>query len=176
MSESLSVWVLSLLVSMQPKAPWRDTYERTAQAIAKVSIESPLFGGEDGPMRTAAIMSSVAWFESTLKPDAAGDCADRKADGTCKPGGTPRSFCLFQIHESNFSALGVTRAQIQSDVDTCARAAIRMMHASFSVCRDQPVEDRLGQYASGGETCAGLAASRSRIRKGMWLFRSKRPS
>lgn len=172
---TLTAWILNLILTLQPSAPWSETYGRTAEAIARVSEASPVFAGEDGPARTAAMLVALAWFESSFRPDAAGDCDRKQPNGMCAPGGRPRSFCLFQIGESNFAALGVTREQVQTDVDVCADAAIRMVRISFQVCRARPLEDRLGHYASGGSSCDGVAASRNRIRKGMWLFRSTPP-
>lgn len=159
-------WVLAMMIATQPEAPWRATYEATAEAIVAEASSRPLPFPKDAEERTAALLVSTAWFESTFKPDAEGD-HDKLPDGRK---GTPRSFCLFQIGSSNFAALGVTREQILTDVPTCVRAAGAMMRVSFSVCRGRPAEELLGHYASGGASCAGVRESRHRWRKGAWLF------
>ena len=42
----LKTWILSLMLTLQPKAPWADTYESTAESIATVvESEAPLFAG-----------------------------------------------------------------------------------------------------------------------------------
>lgn len=153
---TLAAWVLFAMSSIQPKAPWIDTYPKTADAIAKVSIDEPLFDGDDGPRRTAALFVSVAWFESTFNPKAEGDKG--------------QSVCLFQIGVSNLKALGTTRQEILEDVEVCTRAARRMMKISFNVCRRRPFEEWLGHYASGGNTCGGLKESRHRVEKAKWIF------
>jgi hypothetical protein len=165
------------MLLVQPAAtPWSETYAATADAIATAAIASPLPGlGSEAVERTAAVMVAVALFESHFQQDAEGDCVDKRPDGMCKRGARARSFCAFQINESNFAALGTTRAQIQSDINTCAAAALRMMHVSFGVCRTRPLEERLGHYASGGSTCGGLAASRARMGKALWIVRKSPP-
>lgn len=155
-------WVLLLMLKGQPApVPWRSTYEGTAEAIARASDASPLFEGEHGPAKTAAVLVATAIAESALKPDAVGD------NGT--------SFCLLQVNQSNFASLGVTRARVQEDVGTCVSAALRLMHGSFRVCRGRPLLERLGHYASGGPTCGGLAASRSRMGRALQLFERHPP-
>lgn len=161
--DPLTAWTLAAMVKLQPEAPWRGTYDETAQVISRVAADSPLFTGDDGPRKTAALLVSVAWFESTFKPDALGDKG--------------KSVCLFQIHESNHKSLGVTRDELLTNRETCVRTGRKLMQISFGVCRDRPVEDHLGQYAAGGSTCGGskgegLRESRHRVWRGQWLFRS----
>lgn len=170
---AFKAWVLALFLLAQPTAPWSATYEASADTIARAALASPVFGGADGPAKTAAMLVSLGWFEGALKPDAAGDCHERRADGTCKAGATPHSWCMMQVHESNFAALGVTRDQIVGDFDACVDAALRMVRISMGVCRGRPVDDLLGQYASGGGECGGLVQSKHRMRKAFWLLRTR---
>lgn len=144
-------WVLSLMLAVQPSAPWRATYESTAEAIAWEASASPAYGDE---YRTAAVLVSLAWFESTLQPDARGDCTLHGAPSSCAvAGAVPHSFCLMQIHESNLAGLHTTRAEVQSDVRACVRAGLSLVHTSLRVCRAAPVEERLRWYAGGGAAC-----------------------
>lgn len=152
----LAALALAMMLRAQPSAPWADTYPSTAKAVAEAAHASPVFAGGDGEQRTVALLVSMAWFESTFNPAAVGD--------------NGRSVCLFQIHETNWKWLGVTREALQ-DVRVCARTAVRMVHQSFRVCRARPLEERLGWYAAGGPDCTrGLSPSRHRVRKALWLF------
>ena len=166
--------VLAMMLNTDPKietVAHRDTFESSAIVIAKVSADSPIFAGPDAVERTEALLVALGFHEGSLKPDAAGDCSPSETDpktGMCLPGGTPHSFCMFQVHESNFAALKTTRTEVQSDFEVCARSAITMLRASLSICRGRPQEELLGNYASGGGLCGGpkgqgLAKSRTRV-------------
>jgi hypothetical protein len=146
-------WVLSLMIAVQPNAPWRDTYESTAHAIAKVvAEEEPLFAGELGRERTAAVLVSIAWFESTFNPAAVGDHG--------------RSRGLYQIQGEGEL----------SDPVEATRVALRLVRASFRVCRARTMDERLGWYAAGGKDCErGLRESRHRLLKAKWLVKNRPP-
>ena len=146
-------WILSLMIAMQPNAPWRDSYESTAQAIAKVvAEEEPLFAGEMGREKTAAVLVSIAWFESTFDPHATGDHG--------------RSHGLYQIQG---------KGELSDPVDA-TRAALSLVRASFRVCRARTMDERLGWYAAGGNDCErGLRESRHRLLKAKWLVKNHAP-
>ena len=161
----MSAWILLLMIGLQPSAPWADTYATTANAIAKAAEAEPLFAGEDGPARTAALLVAVAKFESNFKPGALGDKST--------------SVGLWQINQSNFAGLGITKAELLADRDLEVRAALSMMRASFKVCAARKAEDWLGHFASGGATCTnvgGLIASRHRVGLAIRLFRDHPPT
>jgi len=169
-------YVLSLMLAGQPREniAWGDTYETTAAAIARGVKANPLFAGIDGEERTAAVLVSLGIFEGALKPNAQGDC-DRTnpVTGMCVPGSKPHSFCMFQINESNFNALSVTKDEILTDMNVCVGAALRMAKASFQACSAFPILDRLNQYATGGRRCVAKVSSDKgvhRMRKALWLF------
>lgn len=65
-------FVLDMMTKAVPpaKVPWGDTYSTSAEAIATAANNAPLFAGDDGPARTAAIMVGVADMESKLDPKA----------------------------------------------------------------------------------------------------------
>ena len=166
--------VLAMMLDTDPKielVAHRSTFEASAETIAKVSADTPVIMGADGVARTEALLVSLFFHEASLKPDAAGDCEKEKTDpktGMCLPGGTPRSFCGFQINESNFAMLKTTKGEIQSDFEVCTRSAITMLRASFAICRGRPQEELLGNYAFGRGTCGGpkgegLGKSRTRV-------------
>lgn len=167
----LKLWILNVLLAMEPNTPWKGTYESTAEAFAKYAVQMPLFQGDEDGRKTASIFVSVAWFEGHFKPDAQGDCdkTDPKT-GMCAAG-RPHSFCTFQINESNLKSFDVTKDQLLSDIDTCTRVAASIMKRSFSVCKDRPLEDRLNWYAAGGGDCrANVPKGRHRMNKGKWVY------
>ena len=146
----MSSWILVLMIGLQPSAPWADTYATTANAIAKAAEAEPLFAGEDGPARTAALLVATGWFESRFRPDAIGDHG--------------RSHGVFQA----------SRVPV-ADVDAQVAQALAMMRGSFATCHGRKAEDWLAQYASGGSTCTnvgGLIASRHRVGLAMRIFRA----
>jgi hypothetical protein len=169
-------YVLALMLAAQPESPHRATYETTAAAIALASTRRPLSLGAE---KTAALIVSIAWFESggTFQPDAEGDrpCLERTEE-TCTRRGEPRSFCTMQVHRSNFRGLGISRERIQRDIGVCIEAGLTMMHASFSACRTHPLEERLDAYAVGGAGCTHPWRDEGghRVRKGLALFASAR--
>jgi hypothetical protein len=158
MLSALATWILGLLVVLQPNAPWKATYEQTAKAIAQVvEEEPPLFEGDMGKYKSAALMSSLAWFESTLNPSATGD------HGV--------SHGLFQVQG---------HGDLRDPLDA-ARASYAMVRQSFRICKARPIEERLAWYAAGGYDCTvqsedAVKKSRNRVLRGMWLFRKYKPA
>lgn len=168
-------YVLALMLAALPSAPpkTRATFPVTAAAIARAASASPLFAGESGERRTAAVLVAVGTFESSLVPDAAGDCGPghTKANGTCEEGAKAHSFCLLQVNESNLAYARTTRAEILADVGVCVRTGLMLMRDSFRICRREPESDRLSWYAGGGGTCGVSADARSKGRHRMALAR-----
>jgi hypothetical protein len=158
----LTAWILSLLLIMQPTAPWSDTYEATARAIDQVVQEQPSLFTDDleGRQKTAALLASLAWFESTLKPNAVG--------------GRGRFRGLYQTG-------GRTGANGDlSDPVVATRVALALVRESFRLCAARPLDERLANYAAGGTTCRdvgdlALSKSRARVRKAMWLVKHHAP-
>lgn len=177
-------WILSLMIAVQPVAPWRATYERTAAAIARQASASPVFDGSDGDSRSAAVLVGISRYESGFRIDAGGDCdATDPKTGLCAKGHekTASSLGLFQINRTNFYDLGVTAAEMTSDPDIQARAALRMVKSSFRNCRHLPLPDRLSWYAAGRKACTadggawGVSESRTRMRLALRLFAERPP-
>lgn len=135
-------WVAGMMLGLEPSAPWRPTYDKTADAIAKVANAEPLFDGDAG--RTAALLVSVAWHESRLKPDA-----------VSKNG---QWLCLYQLDKRHLEdpkkALG--------DPETCTRAAMKILRESLAKCAKRPHGEQLAMFMSG--SCdKGLPESRYRM-------------
>lgn len=139
-------WILSLMVSLQPvdRTPWADTFASTALAIDQVVLEEePLYRGPDGKERTAALLVSLAWFESRFRVDAVGDHG--------------QSIGLYQVskaHAPREELLGAASA---------TRVALGLIRESQRVCAGRALPEQLGWYASGGRACGGLAKSRHRM-------------
>lgn len=125
-------WVVGLLAALEPAAPYASTYEKTAEAIARVSESEPLFAVEDkGEERTATLLVALAWYESRLKPDA------KSKDG--------RFYCLYQIGKSYLSEPD----KALTDPETCTRAAVKIIKKSLQLCSGRKLEERLAIYMSG---------------------------
>jgi len=136
-------WVVSLMVALEPSAPWRPTFEKTAEAIARVAESDPLF--EDrGEERTAALLVSVAWYESRLKPNA------KSANG--------QFLCLYQVDRRHLP----DPQKALDDPEVCTRAALKILKGSLAKCTARPFDERLAMFMSG--SCdRGLAESRYRM-------------
>jgi hypothetical protein len=158
-------WILVLMLALQPRAPWRDSYEETAKAIANVvTEEAPLFAGAEAKERTAALLVALAWAESRFDPKAVGDHG--------------RSVGLYQIFSANLpTSEGFKREDILGNPTNATRVALRMLRQSMNVCGKRPIEERLGWYASGNAQCAkGLPESRFRVGLGQRIYREHPPA
>ena len=145
------------MLALQPEAPWKDTYQATAEAIDHAVAEQPsLFGDDpDGRAKTAAVLVALAWAESTFKPNAVGHGGVRG---------------LYQIG-------GKTG---MSDPLAASRTALTMIRESFRLCSARPVGERLAVYAAGGTSCKNmpekvLAKSRFRVMKALALVKKIPP-
>jgi hypothetical protein len=125
-------WVVSLLAALEPTAPWSDTYEKTAEAIARVSESEPLFSVDDrGEERTATLLVALAWYESRLKPNA------KSKNG--------RWYCLYQVDKSYFP----DAEKALTDQETCTRTAVKILRKSLELCKARAPEERLAAFTSG---------------------------
>lgn len=130
-----------MMTALEPTAPWKDTYEATATAIAKAAETAPLYG-ENTEEKTATLLVAVAWYESRFKPDA------KSADG--------QTMCLFQVNKRYFE-----EGETPSDPTACTKQAMVILKKSLAKCSSRPQEERLAAFTSG--TCdKGVAASRYR--------------
>jgi hypothetical protein len=137
-----AAWIAGMMTSLEPSAPWSSTYDRTADAIAKLAEAEPLFEG-DAP-RTAALLVSVAWYESRLKPNAV------SSNG--------RWVCLYQLDKRHLD----DPKKALEDPETCTRAAMKILRASLASCAKRAGDERLAMFMSG--TCdKGLPESRYRM-------------
>jgi hypothetical protein len=138
-------WVVGLMVALEPSSPWRGTYEKSAEAIARVAESEPVFD-DHGEERTAALLVAIAWYESRLKPNA------RSKDG--------QFLCLYQVDKRHLA----DPQKALDDPEVCTRAAIKIIRSSLQQCGavKKALDDRLAQFMSG--TCEkGVVDSRYRM-------------
>jgi len=139
-------WVVGLLVALEPQAPWANTYEKTAEAIARVSESEPLWAAEEkGEERTATMLVALAWYESRLKPSA------KSKNG--------QWYCLYQVGKGY---LGPEPEKALTDQELCTRAAIKILRKSLELCKSRAPDERFAVFMSG--VCdRGGVESRQRV-------------
>jgi hypothetical protein len=149
--ESMIAWILAAMaMSWSLTSPIMGIIPKpVAAAIATASLEKPLFVGEDGARRTAALMVAVARHESGFKADAKGDCKDKLPGwpGCGKDASsTPTSFCFGQIHlpDGAKTVEGWTADELLTDPLKCARSMREILRGSV---KNSPKSEPLLQYA-----------------------------
>lgn len=151
---ALGAWVLVAMTGLQPDAKWKGTYPATAEAIAKVATEAPLYDGAQKEVKTAALYVAISYYESRFRNDARG--------------GKGRFLCLLQVARENLPPGGA--ADVLAHPESCLRAALPLLQRSFKKCASFPEVDRLGLFAA--STCEkGAEASRGRIYLARLLLR-----
>jgi hypothetical protein len=166
-------------------------YESIAKDIYEVvRDEPPLFGGKNAKARTAAVLLSVAYFESGF---------NRNVDfglGKLARGDNGNSWCLTQQNVGKGKTIawnptknryakygdpveeveqGWTGVELVTDRKKCLRVALRGIRASFRSCQSYPLVERLRSYGSG--TCEkGKDASISRMAFAIKWFDQHRPA
>jgi hypothetical protein len=187
-------WAVGLLTTMQPPkrlqnsyikeahesiAQTEDRYAEIAEAYLAVAFdekEKPVFGGQQGRLRTATLELAVAYFESGFRRDV------HLGQGKWSRGDGGRSWCLQQI---NIGAGKVPDADpivkewrgkdLVADTSKCARAGLHIMRRAISACAALPWVDRLSAYVS-GSCVPGQIKARARMRYGMRKFDENKPS
>jgi hypothetical protein len=110
--------VLGMMTKLAPADDPIARHGQLATAITIVALQEPPFYRDDeARTRTAALLVSVAYRESSLVPDAIGD------------GG--HSVCAFQIYDGDRALL--------EDTERCVRVGHRMLLQSIRVDRSNPV-------------------------------------
>lgn len=121
-----------ILAAMASLAPSRD-HTINGTAIAEVVLsERPLFKGDDGRRKTAALVVAIAFRESSFR----NDIKSRTDDS-----------CMMQINR---------RPELALDVVACVRVAMVMLRESMRMCPDYPI----AFYASGPGACENVRAQR----------------
>ena len=157
-----------------------DRYADIAQSMIDVSFDPtvrPLFQGNEGRLRTLALVFSVAYHESGFRLDVdTGLGRGRLARSGWNDYG--RSWCMMQIslgrkqilrdgavveHSAAQTNQGWSGPDLLQDRQKCFKAGIEVLRASMMMCQKNHRLHRLAGYASG--SCdRGLSLSESRVR------------
>ncbi len=147
------MWVLGIMTRAQPQSGWTKTYGETAEAIADAANEDPVFSGELGAYRTAALLTAIALHESSFRRDAIGDHG--------------RSFGLYQVQPGTAKLEGGWEDVNMMDLQTprvASKVAVALVRRSLRACHERPLDERLAWFAGGGPKCpdaeTALRASR----------------
>lgn len=118
-------------------APGRDTADLGPAIVAEVHAVAPLFAGDEDRLRTAALLTSIAFRESSLIPGAVGD-----------NGNSHGFFQLWGVPEANH------------DTRLSVRIAIERIRESMKLC---PRGNELCLYAAGPRGLTTAAEKTRRI-------------
>lgn len=166
---ALAAWIASTMIALSPPADrarepafpgWEETveartarYHAIAEAIADVALdpeETPLYGGEHGRWRTAALLVSLAHHEGGFAPDVDRGPCWRGHDGRNDRCDRGRSACLVQIRVgAGRTEEGWNQADLFGDRRKCFRAGLHRARRSFGACRRRGFKALLNAYASG---------------------------
>jgi hypothetical protein len=166
----VTAWILSLLLVVVPpgRVPARESEadgraryaEIAADIAAAVADEAPLFAGQFGRERTAALLVSVALFESGFRVD---------VDRGVTLGDHGASCTLWQLNLGRGRIDGFSCGELAANRRKAAALALRAMRRSRAACPNLPIEDMLRVYASG--SCErGARESAERVRFAQRLF------
>jgi hypothetical protein len=165
----MTEWLLAIIVSAASpeRAATEDAFPGWAETVAErkerfTSIASdleafvfdektrPVFGGDHGRARTAALVLAVAYHESGFMKDVdIGPCYRGKSgqSARCDSG---KSACLMQIRIADGKTPeGYTREELFKDRRKCFEAGLRLLRSSLGMCKHLPLKHRLAAYASG---------------------------
>jgi membrane-bound lytic murein transglycosylase MltF len=124
--------VFFVLFAMLSLAPGRDHAENATAIASVVLSEPPLFRDDEDRMKTAALVTAVAFRESSFRNGAKSKTGDH---------------CLMQVQG---------RPDLRDDVEKCVRVALSMLRESFHACPAFP----LAVYAAGAGACEDARAQR----------------
>jgi len=165
-------------------------YESIATDIATIVAQEPsLFKGPEGKAKTASVVMSVIFFESSFRRDV------DTGEGPMARGDGGNSACLMQLNigrgrtipwniKKNRYALpadppdevqkGFTADELLADRKTCILAGLRTLKMAFGACSRLPPKDWLRAYASG--SCSkGAEASALRMNLALRWYSQHRP-
>lgn len=200
-------WLVTMILTAAPMekpayyADSKETQEERAARYNSIATdllevaydaqEAPLFKGNDGRAKTAALLLSIASFESGFRKDVDIGVGERSK------GDHGRSWCLMQVQLGEANAAGHTPTRIVLTPDgtydwsytlgkglggedlvrdrkSCFRAALHMVRVSFRACGRLPLEQKLRLYVSG--SCdAGAPQSAHRVTRAMSWFKKFAP-
>ena len=156
---TLATWILTVLLSIAPphknskysKESEADMKERYISIAKDMSIaiqnSKPLFQGKDVELRTAALLTSIAFYESGFKKEV-DDGRSRGDDG--------RSWCLMQINIGNNhvrvgddTMRSWTGKDLVKDRQKCLAVGLEMIRLSLNQCSKFKGGSALSAYTTG---------------------------
>ena len=152
--------MLRWVQSTEPVEARTHRYEEIAADAVRVAYdeaEAPLFPGPLGREKTAALLISIASYESAFSAD---------VDRGITIGGGGEAYCLMQVQPGpgivleddayTYSPRGLHGPDLTRDRTQCFRVAMHILRVSITKCSKLPSEDRLSAYTTGrcmvGET------------------------
>ena len=140
-------WLLIIMIAVYaPRSTPRETEVEMRARFAEIARDVAVTIDRDDPIQglskdeTGALMLSLSFHESGWRVD-----VDRG-----ETSGGHRDFCLMQIRDA--------ARDVREDRLACLREGLKLMKASWRLCKDSPERDRLAAYAS-GRCSAGLLES-----------------
>lgn len=174
---TLTTWILTVLLSIVPpqkisphtKESVEDMtarYESIAKDMSKAIEQSkPLFKGEDVELRTAALLLSIAYYESGF---------NKNVDEGHIRGDKGRSWCLMQINIGNGHVIvgdsemkSWTGKDLIKDRKKCFAVGLETIRASLNQCHFLDGAGALSGYTT------GKCISHERSATTRWLFSKK---
>jgi hypothetical protein len=170
-------WLFAMMISVSPiskqasetESEATARYESIAQDVIDVAFdenEKPLFEGDNGRVKTAALMLGIDYFESNYRKDV--DVGSLRGDNE-------GSWCLAQINlnggkirindDGSFNYLsgnsfeGYSGKDLVHDRKKCFKVQIAILRASFK-CNVFDENQKLNMYASGFCDRGGFASSK----------------
>lgn len=144
----------------EPAAATLARYQAFAEDVAAVVLEAPdaalPFGGERRHELSAALLVSIAGYESSFREDVE-DCT---IGGDHDKAGVAHAWGPWQTHRP--------KADVCAGRRPAARIALAMVTESFKACRASAVDDRLGLYTDGPAIFIG-----GKCRPEWWRSRSR---
>jgi hypothetical protein len=147
---TLVQYLVATMVAWNPPAHHREgsvkalaRYQDIASDIADVTLdgaEQPVFDGNDGRVKTALLLTSIASMESGFRAD---------VDAGQQRGGHGVAWCLMQVQVWGHTDEGWTGHDLVIDRNRCFTAGLHLVQASFQACKAMPVTERLSAYTIG---------------------------
>lgn len=158
------VFAFMLFLVPHPDQQQLQSWVDLAQSVSDVATESPVFDGPKGQERTAALLVSLAFFESGFR-------GLKSVNFSPKRGDNGQSVGFFGIWPRKGDP---SKDELEKDASLQVRLARERIVESFRSCSYGDPGDRLALYASG--SCSrGLLESKHRWNQAVVLMREVYP-
>lgn len=154
----LSTWVFGVMLAISPSTKFKQhfeseeamkvRYEQTANdMVDAIRSSKPLFTGDNAELQEAALLTSIAFFESGFRKDV--------DNGTVR-GDNGGSWCLMQLNIGGGNVKVGTEEMkkwngkdLIKDRKKCFKAAIEVLRLSMKECSQYNGSDVISLYTSG---------------------------